>query len=208
MIRPHGSAWLDLDLQGRVVDSEGRVNPSVYVVGAARRGIEWEVAAVPDLRAQAARLAAALVTPGTAVPVGAAPVTGVNAPGPVAARRARAPLACRHRGHHRHGLRPADTATHQTSLPTSTDVARASARVSTWTSGLSRAHRQPDLEPHPVTTPGVAPSLSPLSRSSMSCGLISCPFSRVTGPRKLITKSLQARRRAGPGCRSARCGRR
>ena len=68
---------LDLDLQGRVVDSEGRVNPSVYVVGAARRGIEWEVAAVPDLRAQAARLAAALVTPGTAVPVGAAPATAV-----------------------------------------------------------------------------------------------------------------------------------
>jgi uncharacterized NAD(P)/FAD-binding protein YdhS len=40
-----------------VVDAEDRTNPRLYAVGAARRGTEWEVAAVPDLRQQAARLA-------------------------------------------------------------------------------------------------------------------------------------------------------
>ena len=48
---------LALDPHGRVVDAEGRTNPRLYAVGAARRGTEWEVAAVPDLRQQAARLA-------------------------------------------------------------------------------------------------------------------------------------------------------
>lgn len=48
---------LDLDLHGRVVDAQGHINPSTYVVGAARRGVEWEVAAIPDLRVQAAAVA-------------------------------------------------------------------------------------------------------------------------------------------------------
>ena len=53
---------LDLDPDGRIVDTAGRPNPDVYAVGAARRGIEWEVAAIPDLRNQAAQLASHLVT--------------------------------------------------------------------------------------------------------------------------------------------------
>ncbi len=57
-LRPHRlGLGLDLDPEGRVVGGDGRVDPRVYVVGAARRGVEWEVAAIPDLRAQAARLA-------------------------------------------------------------------------------------------------------------------------------------------------------
>jgi uncharacterized NAD(P)/FAD-binding protein YdhS len=34
------------------------------LVGAARRGVEWEVAAIPDLRAQAAEIADRLVSAG------------------------------------------------------------------------------------------------------------------------------------------------
>lgn len=62
-IRPHRlGLGLDLDAEGRVVGADGLVRPRLYAVGAARRGIEWEVAAIPDLRAQAARLARRLVT--------------------------------------------------------------------------------------------------------------------------------------------------
>ena len=84
---------------------------------------------------------------------------------------------------------------HPTSLPKSTDDARASALVSTtWSSGLSsvltvRRTSNPTRTSR-VTTPRVAPSLSSPSRSSMSCGRIRLPLSRVTGPRKLMTKSL------------------
>ena len=61
-IRPHRlGLGLDLDPDGRVVDKTGRPHPAVYAVGAARKGIEWEVGAVPDLRDQAAHLAARLV---------------------------------------------------------------------------------------------------------------------------------------------------
>ena len=57
-VRPHRlGLGLDLDPEGRLVDSDGRTNPDIYAVGAARRGVEWEVAAIPDLRNQAARLA-------------------------------------------------------------------------------------------------------------------------------------------------------
>lgn len=48
---------LDLDEHGRVVDVSGVAHPAIFAVGAARRGLEWEVGAVPDLREQAARLA-------------------------------------------------------------------------------------------------------------------------------------------------------
>jgi uncharacterized NAD(P)/FAD-binding protein YdhS len=51
---------LDLDPQGRVLNTAGEPHPDIYAVGAARRGVEWEVAAIPDLRGQAARLAAHL----------------------------------------------------------------------------------------------------------------------------------------------------
>ena len=57
-IRPHRlGLGLELDEHGRAVDREGRVDPDLYVAGAARRGLEWEVAAIPDLRMQAVRLA-------------------------------------------------------------------------------------------------------------------------------------------------------
>lgn len=51
---------LDLDEDARPRRSDGTVWQRVRVLGAARRGLEWEVAAVPDLRAQASRLAEAL----------------------------------------------------------------------------------------------------------------------------------------------------
>jgi uncharacterized NAD(P)/FAD-binding protein YdhS len=52
---------LDLDTEGRLLDGAGRAHPHLYAVGAARRGVEWEVAAIPDLRSQAARLSATLL---------------------------------------------------------------------------------------------------------------------------------------------------
>ena len=55
---------LDLDREGRPLDTEGRASEVLNVVGAARRGVEWEVAAIPDLRAQAADLADRLVSTG------------------------------------------------------------------------------------------------------------------------------------------------
>ena len=56
-IRPHRlGLGLDLDEHGRIVDRAGAVDEDVFVVGAARKGLEWEVTAVPDLRSQAVRL--------------------------------------------------------------------------------------------------------------------------------------------------------
>jgi uncharacterized NAD(P)/FAD-binding protein YdhS len=52
---------LDLDADGRLIDTTGRPHPHLFAVGAARRGIEWEVAAIPDLRGQAARLSEVLL---------------------------------------------------------------------------------------------------------------------------------------------------
>jgi uncharacterized NAD(P)/FAD-binding protein YdhS len=52
---------LDMRASGRVVGADGTTGPHIYAVGAARRGVEWEVAAIPDLRNQAAELAAHLV---------------------------------------------------------------------------------------------------------------------------------------------------
>ncbi len=48
---------LDVDQHGGVVDVDGRPTPGLYAVGAARRGAAWEVAAIPDIRSQAASLA-------------------------------------------------------------------------------------------------------------------------------------------------------
>jgi uncharacterized NAD(P)/FAD-binding protein YdhS len=47
---------LDVSPDGRLVGRDGRVADDIHVLGAARRGSEWEVAAVPDLRRQAAAL--------------------------------------------------------------------------------------------------------------------------------------------------------
>jgi uncharacterized NAD(P)/FAD-binding protein YdhS len=49
---------LDVTPDGRLVGRDGRPARAIHVLGAARRGAEWEVAAVPDLRRQAAALAA------------------------------------------------------------------------------------------------------------------------------------------------------
>ena len=51
---------VDVDADGALIDADGVGAPGMYAVGAARRGVEWEVAAVPDLRRQAVRLAAHL----------------------------------------------------------------------------------------------------------------------------------------------------
>ncbi|QIK68188.1 hypothetical protein G7072_19255 [Nocardioides sp. HDW12B] len=57
-IRPHRlGLGLDLDPTGRVVDSTGEPLPDVFAVGPARRGLDWEVTAVPDLRVQALEVA-------------------------------------------------------------------------------------------------------------------------------------------------------
>lgn len=60
-IRPHRlGRGLDLDVDGRVRRADGTPPPRLYAIGAARRGIEWEVTAIPDLRQQAVALAAHL----------------------------------------------------------------------------------------------------------------------------------------------------
>ena len=57
-IRPHRlGLGLDLDDDGRPIDMHGAVDPDVFVMGAARKGLEWEVVAIPDLRGQAVRIA-------------------------------------------------------------------------------------------------------------------------------------------------------
>lgn len=57
-IRPHRlGLGMDLDPTGRVVDATGEALPDVFAVGPARRGLDWEVTAVPDLRAQALEVA-------------------------------------------------------------------------------------------------------------------------------------------------------
>jgi uncharacterized NAD(P)/FAD-binding protein YdhS len=54
---PHGLG-LDTDDDGRVLDASGRAWPGVFVLGPGRRGRLWETTAVPEIRAQAERLAA------------------------------------------------------------------------------------------------------------------------------------------------------
>jgi uncharacterized NAD(P)/FAD-binding protein YdhS len=54
---------LDVTPDGRLVGCDGRAARGIHVLGAARRGVEWEVAAVPDLRRQAAALAARVAAP-------------------------------------------------------------------------------------------------------------------------------------------------
>jgi uncharacterized NAD(P)/FAD-binding protein YdhS len=49
---PHGLG-LDVSSDGRLLDEGGAPARALHVVGAARRGVEWEVAAVPDIRRQA-----------------------------------------------------------------------------------------------------------------------------------------------------------
>lgn len=48
---------VDMDADGALSDADGVGAHGMYAVGAARRGVEWEVAAVPDIRRQAVHLA-------------------------------------------------------------------------------------------------------------------------------------------------------
>lgn len=60
---------LDVDADGALVDADGVAARGLYAVGAARRGVEWEVGAVPDIRRQAQRLARHLDASSTMAPV-------------------------------------------------------------------------------------------------------------------------------------------
>ena len=51
---------LDVDAQCRVFDANGRASDSLYAIGPITRGTFWESVAVPDIRAQAERVAAQL----------------------------------------------------------------------------------------------------------------------------------------------------
>jgi uncharacterized NAD(P)/FAD-binding protein YdhS len=63
---------IDVDGHGTVLDASGRATPGLFAMGAARRGTAWEVAAIPDIRRQAAALAGLLAgvqaAPGHVVP--------------------------------------------------------------------------------------------------------------------------------------------
>ena len=54
---------LDLDDAGRPRNAEGAVLDDIHVLGSARKGLEWEVTAIPDLREQAVALADHLASP-------------------------------------------------------------------------------------------------------------------------------------------------
>ncbi|GAA3339187.1 FAD/NAD(P)-binding protein [Amorphoplanes nipponensis] len=54
-VGPHGLG-LDVDDAGRLVGAGGRAHDRLWVIGALRRGAQWETTAVPELRAQARRL--------------------------------------------------------------------------------------------------------------------------------------------------------
>jgi uncharacterized NAD(P)/FAD-binding protein YdhS len=53
----------DIDSDGALIDSRGLPALNLFLVGAARRGVEWEVASVPDLRRQATAIAQRVAIP-------------------------------------------------------------------------------------------------------------------------------------------------
>jgi uncharacterized NAD(P)/FAD-binding protein YdhS len=55
-VGPHGLG-LDIDTGGRLIAADGAVRPWLWSVGPLRRGARWETTAVPEIRAQARRLA-------------------------------------------------------------------------------------------------------------------------------------------------------
>lgn len=69
---------LDVTADGRLVGADGRAARGIHVLGAARRGIEWEVAAVPDLRRQAAVLARQVTSSTPGAPAGSAPAVSAH----------------------------------------------------------------------------------------------------------------------------------
>jgi uncharacterized NAD(P)/FAD-binding protein YdhS len=50
-------------LDGRVIDAGGTVVDGLFTVGPSRKGTLWESTAIPEIRAQAAQVAAALTRP-------------------------------------------------------------------------------------------------------------------------------------------------
>jgi len=59
-VGPH-DLGLDIDAAGRLIAAGGTPQPGLWLVGPLRRGARWETTAVPEIRAQARRLAADLV---------------------------------------------------------------------------------------------------------------------------------------------------
>jgi len=55
-VGPHGLG-LDIDASGRLIAADGTVQRRLWLVGPLRRGARWETTAVPEIRAQARRLA-------------------------------------------------------------------------------------------------------------------------------------------------------
>jgi uncharacterized NAD(P)/FAD-binding protein YdhS len=53
----------DCDPTGALLDATGRPSAPLWAVGPIRRGSTWETTAIPEIRSQAATLAAALATP-------------------------------------------------------------------------------------------------------------------------------------------------
>lgn len=51
------SLGLDVDVNGALIDSNGKPSHSLYAIGPVRKGFLWETTAVPELREQAASLA-------------------------------------------------------------------------------------------------------------------------------------------------------
>ena len=49
---------IDVDAECRALDASGAASGSLYAIGPVTRGTFWESVAVPDIRAQAARVAA------------------------------------------------------------------------------------------------------------------------------------------------------
>ena len=62
LIRP-GPAQLGIDARGdgAIIGENGSASDVLYTLGSTMRGVFWEVLAVPEIRLQAARLAAALL---------------------------------------------------------------------------------------------------------------------------------------------------
>jgi uncharacterized NAD(P)/FAD-binding protein YdhS len=58
-VGPH-RLGLDIDGGGRLIGADGSVQPRIWLIGPLRRGARWETTAVPEIRAQARRLAADL----------------------------------------------------------------------------------------------------------------------------------------------------
>lgn len=62
LLRPNAlGLGADVQADGSLVGTAGDPTPNLYAVGAARRGVAWEVAAIPDIRRQASSLAELLL---------------------------------------------------------------------------------------------------------------------------------------------------